>query len=467
MLYVNCQGIPVTAELFLHEMGQFAFNRCKNSILSTLVEAPHRSLEEKENGLLDFLASISKASNKATMDDCLRPIALFFDDYHLVKDPATTQLVLKIAECQVDVKVVLLIQYLSPELRGKVNTASTVQLEGLSLADCRKLIEVRAKEYPALMDLNDEMLHRIWKRTGRGVPIALNILISMTSNRTLDEAMERLPEKDYDPLAAATSGQWFKSLFDELSPEERQVATEASIFRRPTSRRALMKVSQCARVDEIIDKLLDRFILTFDGKQYAMDALWSDYTSQLLSPSESKALHRRAAQFYCAFESKDRHAEVMSGLESCYHFIKAGEMEEAEKKLTSIAGTLRSWGFFQEVTDILVEIEKSAIEKDRVLAPQLRLEKSAMLYARGEKDKQGEAIAILKDLASTTNGEIEIKALQELGWIYIETGERREAERLLERSKRLAHQYNFPKLEAEALSRLQHGLIMNVLMTKH
>src|SRR5579859_3770458 len=220
-LCVNCKGIPVTAEHFLHEMGQFAFERCKNPVLKTILETPQRSQEEKDNGLLDFLAWIDRSRDKVVSDAPLQPVALFFDDYHLVKDPALTQLVLKTAECHIDVKVILVIESLPPELQIKVDMASALQLKGLSLADCRLLIERRATEYPALRDLDDDMLRRIWKRTGNGVPVALNILISMTSRRTVDDVLEKLPDEDYDPLMAETNRQWFKSLFDELSPDER------------------------------------------------------------------------------------------------------------------------------------------------------------------------------------------------------------------------------------------------------
>ena len=444
VLWMDCQGIPIAIERFLREMGRLASDQYRYPLLSAIVANPQCSQEEKDNALLDFLAFASRLNNRESP----QRIALFFDDFHLVTDSALKQLVLKIVESHLEVKVVLVIRFLPAELQNEVDTAAARQLEGLDFEGCRELVGVYAASYPGLRGLDDRGLYRIWKLTGQGVPTALKILVSMTRTLSLEDSLEELPA-----LTAATREKWFDKLFRELSADEQLVAAETSIFRRPTSRRTLIAVSRCPRAKEVIEALVDRFVLTFDGRQYFMHTLWSDYTRQFLSPSEAKELHRRAAIFYHEFVSEDWHAQVMSRLESCYHFVEAGEMEQAEEELASIAGTLRSWGFFREFADILAQIEKNTVDKGKPLVPQLSLEKSAMLYAQGAVD---EAISILSELAGTNTGKIEIEALQELGWIYIEIGRRRDAERLLELSRQLAHQSNLPKLEAEALSKLQH-----------
>ncbi len=444
VLWIDCEGIAVTAERFLREMGWSASNQYNYPLLSAIVESLQSSQEEKDSGLFDFLAFISQAKK----DPLVRPVAFFFDDYHLVTDAALKHLVLKIAESHFNVKVVLMIRFLPIELHDEVVIANTLQLQGLNFQGCRELIQACTLNYPALRNIDSEKLRRIWELTGQGVPTALRILISMTRNLSLDDTLEELPT-----LTTATRERWFDKLFSELSSEEQQVATEASIFRRPTLLRVLMAVSQCPRSIEVIAALVDRFVLIFDGNYYSMHALWSDYIRRRLSLSDVKELHRRAALFYRDFKSQDHYAEVMSHIEGCYHFIKAEDMEQAELALISIASILRSWGLYQEFTDILNEIEIYNVDQGRQLNSQLKLEKCAMLYAQGSVD---EAISILKVLANTDTGEIQIRALLELGWIYIETGERREAERLLKLSREFAHQSNLLKLEAEALARLQH-----------
>lgn len=446
VLWVKCQSIPVAAERFLREMAKIAANQYQYPLLSVMLENPQWSQEEKNNGLLDFLASIGKSNGSTSA----KPIAFFFDDYNLVADEALKRLVIQIAESHIDVKVVLILRALPAELQYEADATNALQLQGLDVEGCRKFIEAYVSNYPALKNIDDQRLQRIWKLTGQGVPEALRILISLTRRLGLDDILDELPT-----LTTATRDKWFDKLFHELSPEEQQVATEVSIFRHRTSLRALVAVSRCAQARDVLVALVDRFVLTFDARrqQYFMHALWSEYTSQRLSPSDAKELHARAAAFYQEFVPKDRYAEVMNRLESCFHFIQAENIEQAEQELISIASTLRSWGFFQEFSDILVEIEKHMLTQDKPLNPALSLEKGAMLYAQGSVD---EAIVLLNELAKTGTGDIQIRALQELGWIYIETGNRREAERLLKLSRQFAHQSNLPRLEAEALANLQH-----------
>jgi tetratricopeptide (TPR) repeat protein len=444
ILWVECQGIPVTAERFLREMGEVATTQYGYPFLRAIIENPQHSQQEKNDGLFDFLAVTGRSKNALA----IKPIMFFFDDYHLVADAALKRLVLQIAESHLEVKVVLVLRYLPSELQDEVDAAPALQLQGLDVDGCRELIEVYASKFPALRDIGMERLQRIWEITGQGVPAALRILIALTRKLSLDDVLEELPT-----LTAATREKWFDKLFYELSSEEQQVASEASIFRRPISRHALINISRCNRASYVIDSLVDRFVLTFDGKHYSMHALWSDYTGQHLSPSDTKELHRKAALYYRSFVTKDRYLEVMSHLESCYHFIQAEDMEQAESELMPIAIILRSWGLYQELTGILNEIEKHHAAQSKQLNPHLSLEKSAIRYAQGAVD---EAIAILEVSANTHTGEIQIRALLELGLIYIETGKRREAERLLKLSREFAHQSGLLKLEAEALTHLQH-----------
>lgn len=453
VLWFDCKDLAFTAERILFEVGRFASEQCNYPWLAEIIANSSLSEEQKISGLIDFLKSSSKPGSEVKSQVSQRSIALFFDNYHRVKDAKLKQLIEKIVEHQIDVKVVLVIRHrlsLPLELQTLVNAADTLSLQGLDLGGCREFIEAYATSFPVLADLDEKTLLHVWERTGQGVPQALRLLIPNTRARSLHDVLQELP--DYNPLTSAYKV-WFENLFIELSPAEQQVAIEASIFRQPPSRPALRYISRCARVDKIIDELVDLLVLTFEDEHYSMHALWSEYTRQLLSLDDASELHRRAAMFYRDLVSADRYTTIMNCRESCYHFLKAEDIEQAEAVLIPIAGTLRSWGLFQELTNILAEIEKRARGKDRPLDPLLRLEQSAVLSAQGEIEQ---ATAIFKELAETNAGEVEITALQHLAWINIETDNRREAERLLERSKQLAHQYHLAKLEGEAIHGLQY-----------
>jgi tetratricopeptide (TPR) repeat protein len=459
VLWISCRGIEVTTERFLHEVGRLAAEIYNYSWLTDIVENVSLSKEEKLNGLLEFFAFTNKMSTNSSSNILLQPIALFFDDYHLIQDRFFDLFIEKIVESHLNIKVMLIIRHrqpLSNKLQIKIETANPILLDGLSLADCHSLIASYASSFPMLTELNEETLQLIWKRTGRGVPNALEILISMTRTRSLHDILEQLP--NYDPLAVTTKKQWFDGLFNELSLDEQQVATEISIFRRPTLRRAIVAVSQCNRADEIIDALVNRFVLMFDGKLYSMHVLWSDYTKQRLSSTDLKQLHMRAATFYRDFASMRSHHtslmnQIMTQLESCHHFILAEDIDSTIATLIPIAGILRSWGVYNETLTILLEIEERSKKMDKPLAPQLLLEHSVVLHEQGEVEK---AVAILKGLVETNTGEIKSNGLNRLAWMYIELGERREAESCLNESMQLAHQLQLSMLEADALKGLHH-----------
>ncbi len=450
VLWINCGDVIVTYDTFLREIGRIASEQYKRYLLRIVLDNPTIHSDEKEDALLTFLAFISHLDHEENDYASLKPIVLFLDGYHKVGDPALNQLLLKIARRKVGAKMVLTLRQIPKDFRLASGLVTAITLSGFSVTSCRQLMELQAGSYPALRNLDDEMFSRVWART-QGVPAALELLISMTQNRTLEEVLEQLPGKDEDVFTELMRRHWYESLFNDLSEEERQVVIEASIFRRLMTPSALRAVSQCAETDEIIDKLINRFVLMFDRKQLSMNALLLDYAKSRLSSPKAQELHLRAAEFYFDYLSSNPTEELLSQQESCYHFIKADEKELAEVVLTEIAASLRDGGFFQEFFDILNQIEQSG----RLIAPALLLEKAIMLYKQGEVNL---AIALLKGLESTSDKQIEIKirAQQELGWIFIETGKRKEARDYLQNSRRLAHSENQPILEAEALCRLQH-----------
>ncbi len=451
ILWIECRGISVTTERLLLEIAHLATEQYKFPWLQATVENPALSETEKISGLIEFLSSTDKSHKEQPSDKTLLPLALFFDDYHLIMNIGLNQLIEKITESHVNVKVVLVTRKLPRELQNKTTTDNSVLLDGLALEDCRTFITSYTKKFPALKQVDEAMLYRIWTRTGKGVPTALKILASMTRTRSLQDILQQLP--DYDTLTSAAH-EWFSSLFDELSMTEQQVAKEASIFRRPISRSILRQISRGIQIDGVIDELVDRFVLMFDGLQYSMHALWSEYTQEILTSTEKKEFHTRAAILYRDLEADERFTQVMSKVESCYHFIKAENLEEAVEVILPIANTLRFWGVYRELLDILNKVEAFARRINQPMDPRLRIQQCAALHASGQVEL---AITALNELIETSTGEIEITALQELGWICAETGDNQKAELLLLHSLELARQQGLHKLEGEALFKLQYN----------
>lgn len=440
VLWLKCGSLPPTCDSFLREVGKFALERCQYPYLEASLENLQASLREKERALHDFLTWVDTSHENS------HPIAFFFDDFHNIEDSSLKKLVLNLLAYSVRLKLVLMIRFLPTELQGPVDQLRSIRLQGFALAGCQALLEMYASSYPALEELTEEQLQRIWKLTA-GVPAALKIFISLTRKLTIEDLLAELPR-----LTTATQVQWFDKLYHELTPREQQIAADISIFRRPTSRQALISVSSFSNAEEMIDSLQDRFLLTFDGRRYFLHDLWAEYTRQYLSEADTRALHRKAACFYRELASPNHHDVVMCRLESCHHSIEAENITEAEEVLIPIAETLRAWGSYEDLVDILDRIEHSLQQYKRPLALPLRLEKYAVLYAYGEVEA---ALTGFKELVAGSAGESEIKAYLELGLIYSQTGNWQEAERCCERGRQLAQLTGIPALEEEALRRLQ------------
>ena len=291
----------------------------------------------------------------------------------------------------------------------------------------------------------------IWSRTGEGIPAAINILISLTINRGLKDVLKELP--DYDPFVAASSRQWLDELWSELPSNSQQMLKEISALRRPAERATLLAICQQPEGDRILDDLVGRFIVTFDSELYSLHALWHEYVQKTLTSYEIKGYHLRAALLFRDKTAPGLYQMVTTRLESCYHYIKAEVVDDATAVLIPISDMLQYWGFYQELLEIIDDLEKDAKRKGRSLDPRIRIAQIAALSNRGEAES---SIAILKDIIETSQGEIKINALQKLGWIYIEIGDRSLATDLFQQSLDHAISLDLTELEGEAYRGLEH-----------
>src|SRR5260370_27994022 len=112
---------------------------------------------------------------------------------------------------------------------------------------------------------------------------------------------------------------------------------------------------------------------------------------------------------------------VTTRLKSCYHYIKAEVVDDATAVLIPISDMLQYWRFYQELLEIINDLEKDATRKGRSLDPRIRIAQLAALSSRGQAES---SIAILKAIIETTQSEIKINALQKSGRVSIEIGDR-------------------------------------------
>lgn len=453
VLWIDCATDTATTERVLNELARY-LQPVGNSFLQEVVGNRKISEEEKINALIEFVSEIVDPPRSDDRGRISKPLILIFDDYHLVTNQSLHHLISRIASAQVNIKIILLTRNrnnFSQEILKLLNVLRTVDLDGLSLADCRNVISAHSQRFPQLANLDNETTELIWRRTGEGIPAAINILISLTVNRGLKDLLKELP--NYDPFVAASSRQWLDELWSELPYDNQQMLKGIAVLRRPAERAMLLAICQQPEGDRALDDLVGRFIVTFDSELYSLHALWHEYVQKTLNPHEMKDYHLRAALFFCDQTAPDLYQMVTTHLESCYHYIKAEDVDDATAVLIPISDTLQYWGFYQELLEIIDDLEKDAKSKGRSLDPRIRIAQIAALSNRGETES---SITILKDIIETSQGELKINALQKLGWIYIETGDRSPATDLFQQSLKLAISLDLTELEGEAYRGLEH-----------
>ena len=453
VLWIDCATAAATAERVLNELARYVQPVGEN-FLQEVVGKRTISEEEKINALIEFVSEISDQSRSDDRARISKPLTLIFDDYHLVTDQSLHHLISRIASAQVNIKIILITRnrnQFSQEILKLLNILKIVDLDGLSLADCRDVISAHSQRFPQLANLDNETMELIWSRTGEGIPAAINILISLTINRGLKDVLKELP--DYDPFVAASSRQWLDELWSELPSNSQQMLKEISALRRPAERATLLAICQQPEGDRILDDLVGRFIVTFDSELYSLHALWHEYVQKTLTPYEIKGYHLRAALLFRDKTAPGLYQMVTTRLESCYHYIKAEVVDDATAVLIPISDMLQYWGFYQELLEIIDDLEKDAKRKGRSLDPRIRIAQIAALSNRGEAES---SIAILKDIIETSQGEIKINALQKLGWISIEIGDRSLATDLFQQSLDHAISLDLTELEGEAYRGLEH-----------
>jgi tetratricopeptide (TPR) repeat protein len=454
VLWVACAIHTVTAERVLNELAKYAQKKGK-SFLQEVVSNRSIDIGEKVNALIQFLSEMSAQGQSDKEGQISKPLALIFDDYHLVTDQALHDLVGQIARAHVSSKIILLTRnrnQLSQEFLSLLNVVKMLDLDGLSLTDCRSVIQTYAQRFPQRFpQLDDEINELIWQRTGYGIPMAINILVSLTSTHKLKDLLKELP--NYDPFLKTSSKRWLDKLWLELPFGDQQMLKGISVLRRPVEESALLTICQQPESDRILDDLIDRFIVTFDGELYSLHALWHEYVQKTLNTQEMKDYHLYAALFFREQTTSNLYQLVTMRMESCYHYIRIGDTDNAETVLVPISDTLQYWGFYQELLEIIDDIEKHLTPSGGTLDPRLQIAQAAALSSLGENER---SIAILKSIIETSQGEIKVNTLQKLGWIYIEIGERSLATDLFQQSLDLAVPLELLELEGEAYRGLEH-----------
>src|SRR5260370_39946917 len=129
-------------------MARYVQPGCENFVQEVVCKRTI-SEEEKINALIEFVSEISDQSRSDDRARISKPLTLIFDAYHLVTDQSLHHLISRIASAQVNIKIILITRnrnQFSQEILKLLNILKIVDLDGLSLADCRDVISAHSQQ---------------------------------------------------------------------------------------------------------------------------------------------------------------------------------------------------------------------------------------------------------------------------------------------------------------------------------
>ncbi|HDD60457.1 MAG: tetratricopeptide repeat protein [Thermoplasmata archaeon] len=278
-------------------------------------------------------------------------------------------------------------------------------LEGLDEESSRKLLGEKVK--------NEEVFRRIYNIT-KGHPLFLKI-ISTTS-----EPVGEMDIKRYI----------YEEIFKNLSPEEINLLSVASIYRLPVSSNAFFIDEEIdfRTIDDLVEKnLLQEISYDF----YEVHDIIKEFFYRRLTPIQRRRLHRAAAQYYL------ERGEKKDLVEASYHYIRASEIYKALKILLTHGEEMIAIGMTDEFYSTLLNIREKDVPEEL---------KASYYYLKGEAEvilgRWDTAIRTLREALKRAEKSdddlVAADASRLLGYILIRRGERMEALSYFQKSLRRA-----------------------------
>lgn len=339
-LWISCENRMLTLEVFLSEMGRYATHVGFPNLGKQIMNV-NAGREVQINGLLNFLAA--------------KQCALFFDGFQHVHDQEFTTFFEKISYYGQNTTVVVTTRvWLDfPSLYNWPQAIEHIQLSGFDKTESFHYLRRLSATFPAFTDLAEEGAEEIWHRTGHGHPIALNLFASLTRYYSLEELLEMLP------VYTEELELWVSQLFNELTVDERNLLLGLSVFREPVGRDAAMVVYE-GHPPEVVNQLLDRSILIWNGKGFLMHELFREFSYKCLR--QKRRTHAKAARYYLDCPADSTSEYVDDQLEAYYHLRQIGDLQRMARVAQRVKRHLFTWGRHGQLTRILQETEPQLIE---------------------------------------------------------------------------------------------------------
>jgi tetratricopeptide (TPR) repeat protein len=378
-----------------------------DSVVSAAATAARTKGEEFLGEVLEDVAlNVSERINRIAVAIAEQKYALFFNDYHYIKDPLVNRLVHRISERAIYPKIIM-----TSRTRPKI--ASSISPILLAEEPLRTGLDLRASTQVLAgcgLKLSKATARRIWILTGEGHPKALEIFAARTRTHSVSELLRSLPI-----FREEMTNEWLSPLLGELSEDERTLAIDLSVFDRPITFRSLISEYPERDVHPLMISLVDRFIIDARGDDVIeMHMLLREFCYGLIPDKVTK--HKWAAEYYKKQIQAIRSDEVATDLEievriaAWSHLIKAEEAEKAESELHQLRRLLMTRGNYDQAMQLIEQTPLSEKNRERY-----EIDKARILSLRGDFDR---AVSIVKPLVNSSEFMVAREAILVLATIY-------------------------------------------------
>ncbi|MFQ5343221.1 MAG: CHAT domain-containing protein, partial [Anaerolineae bacterium] len=193
---------------------------------------------------------------------------------------------------------------------------------------------------PADLDLIPPMLGWL-----QGHPLALALVVPLLKKRGLRRVWADLQKRPLKGIEAA-----FEVSYSRLTAAQQRLFARLSAFTIPfewEAAEALLPAE--ADVDEMLDVLVQRALIHFDGARYAYHALLRQYAYAKLQETEDlRPIHRLAAEHLKALGQK-RLRTPDEGLEEVDQWEQAQVWEQFAHSASALVGSLDRQGYWGEI----------------------------------------------------------------------------------------------------------------------
>lgn len=301
------------------------------------------------------------------------PYLLFFDDFHLVSDPALVEFTRCLINSGGKTRLILTSRR-KLDLFSNPGVACVPLNEGLPLTKAGQLLR---KIKPDLR-IDSAVLKKIWIKCHRGHPYALVTFATLLSDNVDTNDIEKL--LDNLPAFEVEDSAWQQKLWGQLSVNEKKCARAFAILHRPLSAVAvkhLAKLYSFRGWQESHKELVCRYVIYSRKKNddFTMHDIFRDYClSQIQKPH---ILHNKAAEFYLSIPQQSSIEIVECHTPALQHAHYAGWKEKKPKRLLALLrqlsgaeqtvglwnSALEHWGQYIDLAESLQLAEVSLVAR--------------------------------------------------------------------------------------------------------